>query len=1321
MPPKAPSGPGKVAENQPDWWDPQWAPRSVEYKLIVTATFHPSVGAASLALPWLDASGSLTAAPVTSGPFSSFVVDETKTSPNRRFPGAVTASVEKSLGSLAVSAQFIQALQKAVLPISIDLGTGDAPNAKDAKKGEAVSGDPNTKAGGVARLHPGPLLLANDGEDGDLPRRPSEVCASLTETTGFPGIYKLEVKVVTDIPVLSREMLDRLMPACICVDVVRGLPNELWLTTECEDVHVEVYPQVGANTKQIAEDYFRSKSIKRPHNTFVKFAEPTIWLLGSVPLHTAREWIQNEAIFVEVHDRDLRRTEDPPVITDDMDEEARAEAERKRKRIEDRIHPHGLARFKIAPLLASKNLTVGLRAEVFPNRGNNKKIRAETAVPLKPAELLGDNGREIIADASAVGKTEVAPEYLATGAVCTMNVTLAVPVPQARHIQAKEEAAESDEWTSKEQREGESNIWICDSPSKDDADAKQGSPGKGGKTQKRGSVEEPASPLSPRADIKAAPKKRCRAKVATSEEEVVHGPWRASKEEAESDEQHLLALLEKSGAEAHEVVSKAAEELKSTNSLGVDRRYERFGRVVIIADDNDTQTNKAVLECVKQLNAETLGINPDSAEMLIREFHDDEKANPHLDVLTGFSVLDGKCRLMVIEGLREHGLKRLLKAVPRDARRNDANFKMLHNPEVGFSERQYMDFGAKLYQLKVRVPIEKLAAKPEHYVVMAKINEDSLVGMKVPATLMAIKKMERLHHLREGTTFPKAAHVEQLNILFGDYLSDGMMEGNPVALENQKDAKMPMRQTFRRSIKGELETVNVLAQTAPHPQGRTLLPSSTLTHSQTTRNIMQKTGCLAEWPQGETEMKTQVLRDLPISVPDIPSPRPQLDHWNKSYGKTLRMRQTVSEPNLMSRNKERVKERSDANVHLNHILNKRQPRQTPFLDGQEVYLYSGQKHNCCEKQKVWMRESMSTEQAHTMYTYAPNYLSGTFEISEAGAESGKRVHQARCPTDTYARLPGDNRDVWRSTPARPKEEYRKPPRDLSAARGDELHEQFVDGEWFKLPIGDSRHKPVAVHIRYEPGKIPHHRRITERPFDRNQVSAKGQEFGPKSMNESVHYNAHGAPGHDRHANVEGENVRQRDEQKNKIVGERYMRTYAKSETRRGVTCTDREEPLLKDPSVKTWRGSGLDDKLPTTIRTFEPYHGAGNPAVEFQARMRDNDTSAPYDVSTGGYIKRDPDIGTKRAVLSGTLKRAPWRHEAAQQPAKPVHFEYVSNNDFDATRMPGKSIHDESHLWKNASRTILSSTEKSSPQFRRPKDFGIQIPVPAAGGLVSLT
>merc|ERR1719324_1016666 len=103
---------------------------------------------------------------------------------------------------------------------------------------------------------------------------------------------------------------------------------------------------------------------------------------------------------------------------------------------------------------------------------------------------------------------------------------------------------------------------------------------------------------------------------------------------------------------------------------------------------------------------------------------------------------------------------------------------------------------------------------------------------------------------------------------------------------------------------------------------------------------------------------------------------------------------------------------SEENVRLNHLTGKSKPKQTPFLDGREVHLYSGQKLNSAELQKDWLRKHMDREQDRKTYTYCPAYNSSNFEFS--GAESpGRKEHRARCPNDTYSRLPGDHRNPFR--------------------------------------------------------------------------------------------------------------------------------------------------------------------------------------------------------------------------------------------------------------------------------------------------------------------
>jgi hypothetical protein len=231
--------------------------------------------------------------------------------------------------------------------------------------------------------------------------------------------------------------------------------------------------------------------------------------------------------------------------------------------------------------------------------------------------------------------------------------------------------------------------------------------------------------------------------------------------------------------------------------------------------------------------------------------------------------------------------------------------------------------------------------------------------------------------------------------------------------------------------------------------------------------------------------------------------REVLDQDNKHFTRSLHLRKTASLPDFAKTNIEKVKERSEENTKMNELMGKKKVRETPFLDGQPVYMYSSQTLNCTEKQKEWMRKHMDQEKGK-MWTYGADFLSQSFEFSGADLPGVPRSHP-KCPNDSYANLEGDSRPPWRGiVHPRPKEEYRKPDRDLGPARPQELREAFVEGEWQNLAVDTGRRQPVSAKVRFEPDKIPHHRRVTTRPFDPTKIITKGKEFGPKEGFESVH-------------------------------------------------------------------------------------------------------------------------------------------------------------------------------------------------------------------------
>mmetsp|Transcript_1202 Transcript_1202/g.4941 ORF Transcript_1202/g.4941 Transcript_1202/m.4941 type:complete len:1253 (-) Transcript_1202:146-3904(-) len=1242
-------------------WD--FEPRNVAFTLSVHATFHPSVGSASVSIPWLDATGALSSS-ASVGPLSALGADASRGSRSvHHRPGARRVRAEKELGSLPVTLALVQALRQAALPIKVLL---------PGPSGEAV------EVLSSARVHLGPLLLAGgaaepssedaESEEGasqgaqvawTRPGKPQRVAAVLTDSIGVAGLYSLDIYISTDIPILSREMLDKLMPVCFTMEAVSSLPNESWLPDKYEDIHLEVYPQLSRVTSALADQLPHLRSIARPHDATARFSEPVVWFLGLTPPHVVREWLQHEGLVVEIHDRDVRTAEangvgqevgtegGPPKLSGAelnvlLDRHGGHGEAVKRK-----PHPHGVARFQFGALLESRSLQVNLRSEVLPNRSDKKRTRAEAMKDGLPAKGLMDTeeGVGLVAQRSALDKREDTTDYHACGCVITLRASLAVPFPDMRAVQEKEHGQRQDHWAAHEQKHGEEgNIFVATPAQVDEsAPAKHGVP-----------RELPF-----------------RAKVALAGGSELVGPWRKQRVHAEDDERQLRAAAEvqADGAEDPTAAVRALhEELHQQPPHGLDCRFERFGRVVLVVDEGELDVISKVIKKVVVWNAGMKGLDPNKAEINTYQLSADERADPHLDILTGFSVLDRKARVMVLEGLRgKEGLKQLLEAIDRDGRPNSSGFKLLYNPDIGFSQRAYADFGTLcLTQIKIRMPLEKLAAQPELYAPGGLVANDTLEANQAVKLLMELRHMARLRGLRQGSAFPKAAHLVSLRILYGGFMTDAEMAGRPAAAAEGKAAA-----------------------------DRGLSATGALAGAPGTRSLTDLGGVeTLKFGELEGASLIKTTRKAPT------------EHRNTTYDESKKLTTSASAPNFHATNRDLVAKRSLENAKVNEANGKNKYKEAPFLEGQVVHMYSQQKLCSVEKQKDWLREKMDKEQGTKMYTYSENYQSGHFEFSGAKGP-GLSTHEAACPNDTYANAEGDDRQPWRVIHSRPKEEFRKPSLPIDAARAEELHEAFVDNEWQTLPIGQERRLPIATHIRFEPDKVPHTRRITERPFDASKMQPGPQNFGPKAMWESVHYHGR-APGEDVYIEAERHLIREKEHARSKMLAGATMRTFSQGGTRKCIQDTDRYEQALKDTPSRRLRGR-LDDPMPVGTQHQEEFHENGNPRMQWHGRLRENDSSPPFDVNTGTYMPRDKDGGSgmKRSLTSGTLGKAPWRHGADSFEKTKEAGNYVSERDFNTTKPPESRRHNESHVWKNASRTMTQDHEKQQLPYQLPVHYGV--------------
>eukprot|EP00933_Yihiella_yeosuensis_P061875 TRINITY_DN64749_c0_g1_i1.p1 TRINITY_DN64749_c0_g1~~TRINITY_DN64749_c0_g1_i1.p1 ORF type:complete len:1270 (-),score=259.71 TRINITY_DN64749_c0_g1_i1:157-3966(-) len=1250
-------------------WD--FEPRNVAFKLTLNASFHPSVGNTVVSLPWFDATGAL-ATTISVGPLNTCEADASSAGAGGR--GASRVHTEKDLGAFPVTFELVQAIQNGVLPLTVNTSEG----------GSQVPGE--------AKIHLGPLLLAGGnalchetlrpGEPARSKRlRPtSSVSASWTETIGVSGLYRLEVSVSTDMPILAPEMLQRLMPACFRVESVSGLPNESWLPEKCEDVFVQVKPQLSDVTAVLGETCVPLKSASRPHNKSAHFAEPMVWLLGLAPQHAIREWLQHEGLVVEVHDRDPRpkkaktqasestedRIPDASAVAEGEGEEAKAEKEA--------IHGHGVARFSLGSLLKSETLELALRADVYPNRGDKKRRRYEAMSndKLQCKTLLGEEGAASIARRAGLDKREDTTNYHYQGTVCTIRAAFAVPVAEHFAIQAAEEKAHRDRWEETEEQLEESNVWAGKSMTLKSLGETAGADG-------------PASPEPTKWAPKATPH---RAKY-----EEVCGPWRRSSAEADEDHKKMAEAAEAAGEEegaALAAVQEIAKQLLAAQAVGhkeglasakegMDCRYERYGRILLNtkeAQASDREIVKKVINTMRDVNAAILGLDPMSGMFLVRELSEEEQADPHLDLLTGFSILDGRQRIFVIEGLREgHSWQKLLDVIPRGPEAP----KLLHNPSIGFGERLYSSFGPRLKQVKVRGSLEALSIRPGLYSWSASSSDADLAGNEAPKQLRDLANLARLRQLRPSICFPKASQLLQMELLYGAYVTDEELEGD---LPKPQKKKAPRKQQ----------------QLSP-----TAAASATLSKGDILQQAVDDSELDPSALGGTRRLKSRVTRN------------PQLNQQNPDYEQSTELARSASVPDFRRLNKELVRQQSDANVKMNDLLGKKRERETPFLDGQEVYLYSSQKLNSAELQKDWMRKHMEGHEGEKMWSYSACYMSQSFDFAGA-APPGVHAHQSSCPNDSYARLPEDDRPVYRGLiHARPKEAYRKPERDVHPVRVDFLTDDpYVENEWFQNAAGNDRGGPVGAKVSFELDQVPHQRRHTQRPFDSQHQHLKpGLDFGPQEGFESVHY--HGRPP-GAYLGMEAleDNKREKEAHEKKMKAHKTMRIFSQGQTRTSITDLDRTERLLKDAPSLPMRGR-LDFRNPESIRTDEEFHELGRPDLEWHARLRENDSSPPYNVTTGAHLRRDPEVGTglKRASQSGKLVAAPWKHQSTLTLTNNVTNKglcsYSSHHDFDGTRKPPQSRVREDILWKSASRTGISEKDRSRKEYLRPHHYGVTL------------
>ncbi|XP_063662291.1 uncharacterized protein CFAP92 isoform X11 [Pan troglodytes] len=122
----------------------------------------------------------------------------------------------------------------------------------------------------------------------------------------------------------------------------------------------------------------------------------------------------------------------------------------------------------------------------------------------------------------------------------------------------------------------------------------------------------------------------------------------------------------------------------------------------------------SLLQDITMINAKALGLDSypvRTLQQILSAFKVRVRVQEqqHLDVLTGFHLLDGKTHLFILEGLADQGLRQLWENhqswIPRSEHRK---YKVLYNSQLLFRSRLYGDLEAILYHVHLFQPTELL-------------------------------------------------------------------------------------------------------------------------------------------------------------------------------------------------------------------------------------------------------------------------------------------------------------------------------------------------------------------------------------------------------------------------------------------------------------------------------------------------------------------------------------------------------------------------------------------------------------------------------------
>ena len=139
-----------------------------------------------------------------------------------------------------------------------------------------------------------------------------------------------------------------------------------------------------------------------------------------------------------------------------------------------------------------------------------------------------------------------------------------------------------------------------------------------------------------------------------------------------------------------------------------------FARCVFAMHYSNVSLFREILKAVRTRNAKTLSIDGTPAHVLFElahaKFDGSQIADPAFEVLTGFHVIDGVTRLILVEGTVGDVMDPIFEIAAREASNPAA--RVLFNRRLGYDARAYGDLGGDIWPVKLADTVPALASSP---------------------------------------------------------------------------------------------------------------------------------------------------------------------------------------------------------------------------------------------------------------------------------------------------------------------------------------------------------------------------------------------------------------------------------------------------------------------------------------------------------------------------------------------------------------------------------------------------------------------------------